>query len=132
MMSNGTAQPQWNRLLQIAREEVARLLRRIPKELLERANSVPVRFESYPAQENPGDPVDSDTLGIFEGNPLAEGEGPFPPEIVLFLENLWDAALDDDPGDTEAAFRREIRVTYLHELGHYLGLDEDDLLDRGL
>jgi predicted Zn-dependent protease with MMP-like domain len=132
MMSNGTAQPQWNRLLQIAREEVARLLRRIPKELLERANSVPVRFESYPVPDNPGDPIDSDTLGIFEGNPLAEGEGPFPPEIVLFLENLWDAALDDDPGDTEAAFRREIRVTYLHELGHYLGLDEDDLLDRGL
>jgi len=125
------AQPQWNRLLQIAREEVARLLRGIPKELLESANSVPVRFESYPVPDNSGDPIDSNTLGIFEGNPLADGEGPFPPEIVLFLENIWKAALDD-PRDTEAAFRREIRVTYLHELGHYLGLDEDDLLERGL
>ena len=131
-MSN-SPRPQWNRLLQIAREELARLLRRIPKELLERANSVPVRFESYPAQENPGDPIDSDTLGIFEGNPLADGEGPFPPEIVLFLENLWDAAVEEnDSGKAESAFRHEIRVTYLHELGHYLGLDEDDLLERGL
>jgi predicted Zn-dependent protease with MMP-like domain len=31
-----------------------------------------------------------------------------------------------------ATFREEVRRTYLHELGHYLGLDEDDLADRDL
>ncbi len=52
---------------------------------------------------------------------------PLPPQIILFLENLWDLAEAD-----QEIFRDEVHTTYLHELGHYLGLDEDDLFDRGL
>ena len=52
---------------------------------------------------------------------------PLPPQIILFLENLWDMAESE-----EEAFREEVHTTYLQELGHYLGLDEDDLFDRGL
>lgn len=52
---------------------------------------------------------------------------PIPPQIILFLENLWDFSDGD-----EAIYREEIRITLLHELGHYLGLDELDLEDRGL
>ena len=29
------------------------------------------------------------------------------------------------------AFREEVRITYLHELGHYLGLEEDEIEARG-
>lgn len=43
------------------------------------------------------------------------------------MENLWDFA----EGDVET-FRDETRLTYLHELGHYLGWDEDELAARGL
>ena len=50
-----------------------------------------------------------------------------PPQIILFLENLWDFAEGD-----ESVFREEVATTLLHELGHYLGLDEDELTDRGL
>ena len=50
-----------------------------------------------------------------------------PAQIILFLGNLWEFA-----GQEEAAFRQEVRTTLLHELGHYLGLDEDDLMERGL
>jgi predicted Zn-dependent protease with MMP-like domain len=50
-----------------------------------------------------------------------------PRRIILFLDNILEQA-DGDP----AAFRAEVRDTLLHELGHYLGLDEDDLIDRGL
>jgi len=32
----------------------------------------------------------------------------------------------------EDAYREEVRITFLHELGHYLGLDEGDLSERGL
>ena len=39
----------------------------------------------------------------------------------------WDFA----EGDVEV-FRDEVRLTYLHELGHYFGWDEDDLTARGL
>ena len=68
------------------------------------------------------------TLGLFTGAELAdEGATVLPPQIILFLENLWDFA----EGDAEV-FGDEIHTTFLHELGHFLGLGEDDLTDRGL
>jgi len=45
----------------------------------------------------------------------------------LFLENLWDFADGD-----HKVFCDEVRITYLHELGHFLGWDEDDLAAREL
>jgi predicted Zn-dependent protease with MMP-like domain len=50
-----------------------------------------------------------------------------PAEIELFLENLWDFADGD-----HKVFCDEVRITYLHELGHFLGWDEDDLAAREL
>ena len=49
------------------------------------------------------------------------------PVIPVYLDNLWDFA----EADLEA-FREEARITYLHELGHYLGWDEDEVSRRGL
>lgn len=72
-----------------------------------------------------------DILGLFEGQSHEAGEfatGPQDlPRIRLFLDNLWDYA--DSDRDT---FREEVRVTLLHELGHYLGLDEDQVEGLGL
>jgi len=71
-----------------------------------------------------------DLLGLFIGHEhhaeLAEAQ-PLPPQILLFLENIRDYA-----GDDEETYRDEIRLTYLHELGHYLGWDEDEIARRGL
>jgi predicted Zn-dependent protease with MMP-like domain len=66
---------------------------------------------------------------LFLGESLVDGPSshPQPTQIILFLENLWEFA-----GTDEAAYREEIRITYLHELGHYFGMDEDDLEARGL
>jgi predicted Zn-dependent protease with MMP-like domain len=69
-------------------------------------------------------------LGLFVGPSFVEElscDDPMPPVIRLFVENLRDEA-EDDP----ALFRQEVRTTLLHELGHYLGLDEDGLAERGL
>ena len=49
-----------------------------------------------------------------------------PPQIIVFLENLWDFTEDEDE-----IFLDEVHTTFLHELGHYLGPDEDDLSKRG-
>jgi predicted Zn-dependent protease with MMP-like domain len=32
----------------------------------------------------------------------------------------------------ESAYLEEVRITFLHELGHYIGFGEEDLFDRGL
>jgi predicted Zn-dependent protease with MMP-like domain len=119
------------RLERMAQAEVAALRRALPPEMAGRAAAVPVVCLPRPTKAMVReDGLDADLLGLFVGPNLAEGvEGgdPLPPEILLFLENLWDFAEGD-----EDAFREEVRVTYFHELGHYLGLEEGDLEDRGL
>ncbi len=71
-----------------------------------------------------------DILGLFVGHEhlgeLADAQ-PLPPQILLFLENIWDLAEGAEP-----IYRDEVRLTYLHELGHYLGWDEDEVARRGL
>ena len=47
--------------------------------------------------------------------------------ITRFLDNLWEFSERDR--DT---YREEVRLTLLHELGHFLGLDEDQVAARGL
>jgi predicted Zn-dependent protease with MMP-like domain len=73
-------------------------------------------------------PEDPDLYGLYEGIPLPErGDmaGELPDRITIFRLPLEDEF--DDPHDLE----REIRITVLHELGHYFGLDEDRLAELG-
>jgi predicted Zn-dependent protease with MMP-like domain len=115
-----------------AQAEVSAILAALPEPLREVAGRLPIIYEMRPdpPQQDHTRPVEADTLGLFIGCPLAETEsapGELAAHIILFLENLWDCA----DGEAEI-FRSEVRTTFLHELGHYLGLDEDDLLKRGL
>jgi predicted Zn-dependent protease with MMP-like domain len=120
----------WNTLVAVAQAEVRRTLRRLPRPLRAEAATLPVTYERGPNAGLLEDGVEADTLGLFVGEPFAESgqtTAPLPSQIILFLDNLWEFAEGD-----EELFREEIRTTYLHELGHYLGLDEIDLEDRGL
>ena len=105
-----------------------RTLAALPPPLRERACRLPVTFETVPNAGLQADGIEPDTLGLFVGPEFAEEDSvPMPSQIILFLENLRDFA-EDDP----KTFRDEVRTTLLHELGHYLGLDEDGLTERGL
>ena len=120
----------WKQLRALAAEEVEATLSALPAPLRERAAALPVTFEPRPNEDQCQDGIEPDTLGLFVGPEFAYEETtafPLPPQIILFLENLWEMAEED-----EEFFREEVHTTYLHELGHYLGLDEDDLFDRGL
>jgi predicted Zn-dependent protease with MMP-like domain len=118
----------WKKLRMVAEAEVEKTLGDLPKPLRERAVKVAVTFERSPNAGLRADGIEPDTLGLFCGSEFAdEGSVPMPPQIILFLENLWDFA-----GGDWNKFRKEVRTTFLHELGHYLGLDEDDLTERGL
>lgn len=118
------------KLEQTAIATVASTQRRLPPEIRPLAISVPVHYERVPDDDVLADGFPEDILGLFTGNPHGtelESTNPAPPQIVLYLDNLWDFA----EGDVDA-FKDEIRLTYLHELGHYLGWDEDELTARGL
>ena len=118
----------WDHLHALAVEEVEATLKDLPDELLEKARALPVTMERVPNAGLQADGIEADTLGLFVGPDFAdEGAVPMPPQIILFLDNIWHQAEQD-----EDAFLDEVHTTYLHELGHYLGLDEDDLMARGL
>jgi len=120
----------WQKLRTLAQEEVEATLAALPAPLRERAQALPVTFERRPNAAHRRDGIEPDTLGLFVGPEFAYEETttlPLPPQIILFLENLWEMAEAD-----EEVFCEEVHTTYLHELGHYLGLDEDELFDRGL
>ena len=75
--------------------------------------------------EHPDDP---DLFGLYEGIPLPErGDmaGELPYRITIFRIPLEE----EFPDPTE--LEREIRITVLHEVGHYFGLDEDRLTQLG-
>jgi predicted Zn-dependent protease with MMP-like domain len=119
---------EWNEIQALAQAEVEATVASLPVPLRRHAQPLAVSYESRPGRALLREGYEEDLLGLFIGPALAQpDESPLPPQIVLFLRNLWDFA----EGDREC-FREEVRTTYLHELGHYLGLDEVDLEERGL
>jgi predicted Zn-dependent protease with MMP-like domain len=75
--------------------------------------------------ENPQDP---DLFGLYHGVPLTErGDmtGMPPDTISIYRIPLEESFPDPDE------LREEIRITVLHELAHYFGLDEDRLSELG-
>ena len=115
-------------MLVAAREEIENTIKALPAPLRVQAAPLPVTCEPVPNEAILADEYDPDLLGLFIGPPLAEPDSsPLPPQILLFLENLWNFSEAH-----EDIFRDEVRTTYLHELGHYLGLDEIQLEERGL
>lgn len=118
-------------LVAIARQVVAAIERRLPAGVREAAQGVPVCYETKPNDALCDDGVEPDVLGLFVGEEHSRASAndlhPLPPQILLFLENIWDLAEGD-----ETVYRDEVRLTYLHELGHYFGWDEEELARRGL
>ncbi len=118
----------WQQMVALARAEVEATVRSLPAPLREKARALPVACEPWPNDALVEDGLAPDTLGLLVGGDYGAGEHEvLPRQILLFLENIADMVEDD-----EQEFRAEVRTTFLHELGHYLGLDEDELFDRGL
>jgi len=70
-------------------------------------------------------------LGYFSGHSIMEKStdepwSQLPASIVLFRRNLSRISSDRDE------LIHQLRITLCHEIGHFLGLDEDDLEKRGL
>jgi predicted Zn-dependent protease with MMP-like domain len=66
--------------------------------------------------------------GLYTGVPLTEGglpAGILPARIAIYMHPLIDHY--PDPRDMV----EQVRITVLHELGHHLGFDEDQLEDLG-
>lgn len=120
----------FERLLRLAADAVGATQRQLPPDLRALARGVAVHYEHLPHADIIAEGFEPDILGLFTGRAhdaeITQSD-PAPPQILLYLDNLWDFAESD-----EEIFRDEVRLTYLHELGHYLGWDEDEVAARGL
>lgn len=108
-------------------------LRELPARIRGELNEIPILIEPLPRRdvltaEEP--PLSPDLLGLFVGRHLLErshAETPSAPgAIFLFRRNLLRMC------ESQEELAREVRVTVQHEVGHLLGLDEDDLERWGL
>ena len=109
---------------------VKRIQNALPEDLRKLAEGVPVYCEWKMAPHWVEEGLAPDSLGVFSGPSLADStELPSleSPAITFFLAELWDYS-EEDLG----IFDEEARITYLHEFGHYLGLEEGDMEERGL
>jgi predicted Zn-dependent protease with MMP-like domain len=105
----------------------------LPPEVRKHLEELPVLVEAFPSRqvltaEKP--PISPDVLGLFVGRHLLErthSDLPGPPgAIYLFRRNLLRVCADREE------LVREVRITVQHEVGHLLGMDEDDLERWGL
>jgi predicted Zn-dependent protease with MMP-like domain len=108
---------------------VEEVLDSIPQEFRSRIRNVAVLVEDVPP--NQPSPKSGQQrrllLGLFHGVPTTK-KSTFnlptgPDHIVLYQKNIEAVC------STEAEVREQIRLTVIHELGHYFGMDEDQLKD---
>jgi predicted Zn-dependent protease with MMP-like domain len=109
-------------------------LEEIPPRVRDYLANVAIAVEGLPSDDDlrGGDPPLSPAiLGIFRGAPYGQKGSMdpwshFPSSIVLYQKNLERFA-----GDREDLVE-QIGITLVHEVGHFLGLDEEELWARGL
>jgi predicted Zn-dependent protease with MMP-like domain len=103
-------------------EQVRAALDELPDHLARALQNVAVIVED----EHPDDP---DLYGLYHGVPLPERgvEPPVQPDTI----SIYRLPLEEEFGHDLAELREEIRITVLHELGHYFGMDEGKLDELG-
>ncbi len=123
--------------LEVSNEEfdalVEKCVAELPERVRDKLRDVPVVVQDLPSvamltDEQP--PLTPDLLGLFVGQHVFTERSGAPPalpgSIHLFRRNLLRACADREE------LAREVRITVQHEVGHLLGLDEEDLEDWGL
>ena len=94
-------------------QHVRRALDSLPRDLARKLDNVAVVIEDE-------DPDDPDLLGFFD-----DGGEYMPAKVVVYRRPL--VASFPDP----AELQRQIRITVLHEVAHYFGIDEDRIDELG-
>ncbi len=89
----------------------------VPQQFLDHMRNVVLLIDDY-------DPSSPHILGLYRGVALTErtfDHGGLPDTITIYKGALQDHCL------SEADLVEQVRVTVLHEIGHFFGLDEEDL-----
>ena len=109
-------QAKWEDLEEIAQRVVEEAQDELPPDVQDEALAVPTLLEEW-------HPDKRSILGIYCNFERGEAMGP----IVLYLRAIEAWCLSN-----RESFEEEVRVTYLHELGHHFGWNEGQVEEHGL
>ena len=118
---------------QITREEfeeaVDDAIDLIPDDLAQAMDNVAI-FVVEEYEPRPGEPADTELLGLYEGTPLTERDswweaGSLPDRISIFRGPLMRAC------ESREDLVEEILVTVVHEIAHHFGIDDERLHELG-
>ena len=122
MSSGGRPRAEQDRFVAL----VADALDALPEWVRRTLDNVEVLVNDYPPED-----VDAGTLGLYEGIPLTERgsdySGVLPDRITLYAIPIVEEA-----GPNDAALKRVIGETVVHEIAHHFGIDDERLheIDR--
>ena len=99
----------------------------LPKEFRSRIQNVAILVEDLPAAQPDCSRGKRLLMGVFHGVPATQRSvfdlSTGPAHIVLYQKNI------EAVSRSESEVRHQIRQTLLHELGHYFGMTEEQLMD---
>jgi predicted Zn-dependent protease with MMP-like domain len=109
----------------------AAALDNLPRSIREYVEDVPLLIEEFPSRElTLEENLSPQILGLYQGRPRTEAAVTEQPQdltrVILFKRNLEKVCRSREE------LIEQIQVTVKHEIGHHLGLDEDDLERLGL
>ncbi|OPY06855.1 MAG: Possibl zinc metallo-peptidase [Syntrophaceae bacterium PtaB.Bin095] len=111
---------------------VRRAFKRIPAEIRDHMENVVLTVRRRPSQEmldDLGMSRDNPPLGLYQGASLMERSMFAPPiypdTIFIFQEPLEEMCT------TLEELEREIEITVVHEVAHFLGMSEEHLVELG-
>lgn len=110
-----------DRIERVARETIDAL----PAEFAERLRDVPILLEPRPSRTLVETGFDPRAFGLFDGAEQGHQDVPAPTCIVLYTSNLLANFAEEELDE-------EVKTTVMHEVGHYFGLDEDDMERLGI
>lgn len=102
---------------------VADALEEIPDEFWDRLDNVAIFVEDEPPVD-----MEPDTLGVYDGVALTQRcdyAGVLPDRILVFRKPTLAMC------ETEEEVAKEVRITVIHEVGHYFGIDDEALHELG-
>jgi predicted Zn-dependent protease with MMP-like domain len=121
----------------ISRQEFQRLvdaaIKELPADIRDEVKNVTLIVDDLPTDQDLTEydpPLDPCLFGLYVGVPLTERSTaslPMLPDTIYIYQRNLERVCED-----RETLQREIRITLLHEVGHYLGFDEDDMAERGL
>lgn len=111
---------------------VEEALEDLPPDFARHLDNVGIGVDAFPSSEQLAEVGLNnryELLGLYEGIPLTERTrgyaGALPDRITIF-----QSPIERYCGNDDNAIKRQVRETVMHELGHYFGMDEEQLRDH--